>query len=245
MEDMKVLYVPWDNLIVLDACRFDYFKKHCKIAGELTAVRSAGSNTGEWFSENFGGRRHDHVVYYSSNPWITDDLISEYWPGTKFHRLFEVLNRNKDQRRGILLQAAEPEEMVRLVSLTYPQFEDKRYVIHFFQPHSPYFAIRSNEHLALLGERVKEKKLKKSQVTNAYKKNLLWVLTHVTTLLSVLKGKTIITSDHGEMLGEKGQWGHGATLPDKDCDELRMVPWLEVTDRLATAKQQLEDLGYM
>jgi len=40
-----------------------------------------------------------------------------------------------------------------------------------------------------------------------------------------LEGEIIVTADHGELLGENGEWGHpiGSEKP-----ALRGVPWLEV-----------------
>jgi len=41
-----------------------------------------------------------------------------------------------------------------------------------------------------------------------------------------MKGKTIITSDHGEFLGEHGYYGHEARKSEDPV--LRVVPWLEM-----------------
>ena len=51
----------WDALIVLDACRYDYFERYYSeipnvAAGELSRLRSPGSATPETMMETFGGR---------------------------------------------------------------------------------------------------------------------------------------------------------------------------------------------
>jgi hypothetical protein len=58
----------------------------------------------------------------------------------------------------------------------------------------------------------------------AYEDNLRWVLEHVSNLVTRVKGKVIITADHGELLGEYGLYFH-MNLP---LPELRIVPWFIV-----------------
>jgi hypothetical protein len=67
----------------------------------------------------------------------------------------------------------------------------------------------------------------------AYQANLGIVLAVVGELLRYLRGRIVITSDHGELLGERGAYGHirGSRSP-----ELLEVPWLVVD------KQQAENL---
>ena len=59
----------------------------------------------------------------------------------------------------------------------------------------------------------------------AYIENLRLVLSYVRTLVKTLEGKIIITTDHGERLGENGHFGHvsGSTDP-----LLRMIPWFQL-----------------
>jgi hypothetical protein len=68
---INVVDQTWDNLIVLDACRFDYFKKISTLAGELRAVTSQGSSTIDWLESNFDGYTFDDIVYISGNPNLT------------------------------------------------------------------------------------------------------------------------------------------------------------------------------
>jgi hypothetical protein len=60
------------------------------------------------------------------------------------------------------------------------------------------------------------------QVKELYRENLEKVLSSVETLVSELSGSTIITSDHGEILGESGRFGHPCQM---DLRVLRSVPW--------------------
>lgn len=96
----------------------------------------------------------------------------------------------------------------------------------------------------------------------AYRSNLELVMEPVWRLVESLDGKTVVTSDHGNLIGERGWpvpmrlYGHptGVRLPG-----LVRVPWAtvegerreiegeETTDNLAddgVVAERLEDLGY-
>jgi len=101
------------------------------------------------------------------------------------------------------------------------------------------------------------------EIWDAYNENLHVVLSHIENLLEELEGKTIVTSDHGNMIGERGdpvpirEYGHPRWTY---TEELVTVPWLihetgtrkilvaESGDTLEEAseniQQRLEALGY-
>lgn len=56
----------------------------------------------------------------------------------------------------------------------------------------------------------------------AYAMNLKIVLSHVSELLGFLHGTVVVTSDHGERLGEGGRFSHGYGLRDRLLLE---IPW--------------------
>lgn len=65
-------------------------------------------------------------------------------------------------------------------------------------------------------------KIPKDEIIEAYEENLEIVLQHAEELAENLDGKTVITADHGELLGEKGLFSH----PNKfEAKKLRKVPW--------------------
>lgn len=74
--------------------------------------------------------------------------------------------------------------------------------------------------LSLLAKRIGIEGLRK-----AYEENLRLVLSYVAKILRYLKGKVVITSDHGELLGEKRLFGHSSSLREP---ELLEVPWFKV-----------------
>jgi len=59
----------WDNLIILDACRYDSFSKYNEYDGELQYRISRGSSTKEFLRGNFQGPNHYDTVYCSGNRW--------------------------------------------------------------------------------------------------------------------------------------------------------------------------------
>lgn len=60
---------------------------------------------------------------------------------------------------------------------------------------------------------------------NAYRYNLNEVMKEVKKICERAPGEKVITSDHGELLGENGVFGH---ILKSDNKLLRNVPWLEV-----------------
>ena len=69
------------------------------------------------------------------------------------------------------------------------------------------------------------RKYGRETLIKAYEDNLRLVLRHVKDLVRKLDGKIVITSDHGELLGEHGLYGHP---PHMKYRELIEVPWLEI-----------------
>jgi len=80
----------------------------------------------------------------------------------------------------------------------------------------------------------------KNGLIEAYKENLRIVLDYVAKLCRKLFGKIVITSDHGELLGEEGAYEHPNGPIDKIFNNLfskrkkilQEVPWLKVEDLL-------------
>ncbi len=66
------------------------------------------------------------------------------------------------------------------------------------------------------------------EVRRAYSDNLEYILGHALELADELSGRTVISADHGELLGENGLFKHYYGL---DCGPLRKVPWDVVAER--------------
>jgi len=65
-----VMSEDWDNLILLDACRYDAFSKVNTLKGNLEERVSKGSTSKEFIKSNFVGRELHDTVYITANPYV-------------------------------------------------------------------------------------------------------------------------------------------------------------------------------
>jgi hypothetical protein len=227
----------WDNLLILDACRYDVFAdvfEEFDLPGTLEARESRGSATPEFLSGNIDGKRLRDTVYVTAttmlyregaiNRNVDIDLfdIVDTWEDSIDHGEFGV----------------RPETMAEKAIETLEKYPNKRLVVHFIQPHIP-FVGEGGQGLNELGDDIwSAKRLGRVDVSDetledAYRENLRAVLPEVQRLLKELEGRTVVTSDHGQMLGERAspvpvkEYGHPEGLY---TEELLKVPWL-VVDR--------------
>ena len=90
---------------------------------------------------------------------------------------------------------------------TAEEHPDKRLIVHYLQPHNPFVGpfgreLFKQESTSLL-DVVAESDRSDEQLREAYRENLSLVLDEVDNLLDGLSGRTMITADHGEMLGDR------------------------------------------
>ena len=100
IKHSKILKSDWDVLIILDACRYDTFKK---VFNELKVnkANSEASHTTRWLKEHFlHGNYHD-VIYVSGNPFINSSGYKFPSPAV-FCEIFDVWNSGFDNRTGIV-----------------------------------------------------------------------------------------------------------------------------------------------
>lgn len=241
----------WDNLIILDDCRYDIFKEINTIPGKLESKISRGSSTADFVLENFKYYPYPHklkdIVYVSTNPTI-ERLVPK-----AFHKIYSTWIYGWSDEFNTVL----PEEVVKDALRAREENPDKRMIVHFMQPHCPFldpsFPIkipRDSARDRMLGKELPKPeediafmqpsflielgKIDKKTVWEAYKNNLKIVLPFVNELIKHLSGKIVVTSDHGEMMGEKvkhflypfKEYGHPRGLII--AEELVKVPWLIV-----------------
>lgn len=263
---VDVVEEEWDNLLILDACRYDEFERAYRerdsLDGDLRCVRSRAPYTNEFLRRNFGSRRLHDTVYVTSSPHVHKSNRGEVGEiDDDFHAIRHVWRQ--DHHPSTLTDAAiEAAE-------TFPH---KRLVFHYIPPHWPFFGPTGEE---LFGDcdypapweelTSGEESLPLDRLRVAYRENLDIALDHVERLLPELDGKTVITADHGQLLGDREfpvpvrGYGH----PGLRVPELVEVPWLELpfdrrrrirseppveTDETvdeSRAVEALEDLGYV
>lgn len=248
-----ILKEEWDNLIILDACRYDffqYFYTKKKFNGRLEKKISRGTHTIDFLKNNFQKEYYDDIIYITSTPYV--DLYCK----EKFYKIISVWKDGWAKKHFTVL----PETMYNYTIKTLMKYPNKKLIIHFIQPHYPYigyslnqikenlkkkFKINSPKNDSYYFEEINFKKSLFSIYMNkffavveqnfhlkAYMENLRKVLNVALKLLNVLPGTTVISTDHGEAFGEPLHrflpikfYGHtnGIRIPS-----LKEIPWLTV-----------------
>lgn len=220
----------WDNLIILDACRYDLYQE----VSDRKCVESRislGSTTQDYLERTYNEGDFSDIVYISGNPFLhkdfLEDLISEKNP---FHTKYQTFQTDWDEREGTVL----PESIIRDAKTAEKLSSDKKKIIHFIQPHFPFVGSDidtgfENSDVWLgngkdlnIWARAERGEITQEKVWEAYRQNLEYVLPKARELAEELEGKTIITSDHGNIVGERGMYGHPS---NSDLKVLRKVPW--------------------
>lgn len=266
MESSKSLMdEDWDYLLVLDACRYDYFEKVYEdyFEGELGKVVSPGTETSEWCRKTFTGNYED-TVYVSGNPRINSKTkTKDFDARDHFHKIVDVWVWGWDADKGTVLPSVLNEALLEVSG----DFPDKRVIGHYMQPHAPYLSLgpleisgnkgagrplfsrkplwrRIGSKLTRLVGQKRVWKLREifgtqpetpmysvfkengeEGIKKVYEENLRRVLGEIARIWEKLSGKTVITSDHGELLGESGNFGH---YHDYRKSQLTEIPWLVV-----------------
>lgn len=273
---VRVMDEDWDTLVVLDACREDLFTQRASVTDydDYRAVTSRGSTTREWVRQNFAGGDFGDTVYVTSNPYVSREA------GDAFHKLIECWMTDFDDER----KTVPPDAVVDAAKRAHEEYPDKRVVVHFMQPHHPFIGereltfagwqIEGESHGGEGDERQRPYtpwdalwmgRVSKDELWDAYGDNLTLALDAVDDLLEDIDGRVAITSDHGNMLGERTfplplrVYGHPKGIRNKELVE---VPWAvkdvgprrtiragetrSVTDSDADdLEDRLADLGYV
>lgn len=227
------------TLIILDACRYDVFRKiYGKyLSGILIKTRSVGSNTFEWMPEIFSLPEFKQIKVFSAHPAINSlGLENSGFKATEFlprNNIVDVWRSGWSEEYNTVL----PEEVAKHV--TRSGLSDKN-LIWYMQPHFPWIREKqlSREIIKkfkapltrgyLIKEKLKAGEISREDTVKNYVFNLEIVLSQVSNLLERVRdvaGKVVVTSDHGELLGEYSLYDH---YYDLHLPELITVPWLIV-----------------
>ncbi len=221
-----VMDEDWDNLIILDCCRYDTFVKVSGIECEFRISR--GSCTKEFLIENFHGKKYLDTIYITANPFV-DKYVKDC-----FYKVISVWKTDWNEKYHTVL----PQSVVKRALETEKKYPDKRLIIHFMQPHIPFI---KNPELNILGwgekstfkilnrnlnekgvipsnpwKEVGRGNIDLATVYKAYERNLEAVLPYAFKLAYKLNGKTVITSDHGQALNDR-LWPLPIKIIDHPC----------------------------
>jgi hypothetical protein len=229
-EGVKVIEQDWDYLIVLDACRYDVFEEVYNeldwLEGDLSKKTSRGSMSIEWLNRNFTDYYGD-TVYLSANTFVSSVDIDphygrkEFDSSEHFHDLIPLYMDDELKEGSVTTPEAVTEKAIEASN----QYPDKRFILHYMQPHEPYIGEDYYAPEKLLRELRSEGK-SFDEIRKYYKANLIRALESVRDLMEEVDGKFVITSDHGELFGEYGMHTHPHSVY---VSELVQVPWLEIT----------------
>ena len=232
---INVVSEDWKYLIVLDACRYDTFKKINNIPGKLERKISKGSHTIEWLKNNFSGYYED-IIYISSHPFISKYENYGYKGSEHFSKIDNVWDYGWDKK----LNTVPPREVSKAAMRMIRKYPHKRVIIHYMQPHAPWIG-KSRVNIKInrgdtgkLWNMIRLGKINIKKVKECYEENLKLVIKEVKDLIKKLDGKIVITADHGECFGENFIFEHPYGIHVK---ELVTVPWLIVDKNSKKVKE--------
>lgn len=278
----------WDVLVILDACRYDLWDEVAGDRYDLPTGNHVWSNAScsiDWILRNIKQHpeRQQSLSYVTSNPFadhstksarsadLADENLGHFLPLYKTH--WQDLH-------GGDIATVPPEDVTDHAIQTWRERSDlgiDRMIVHYMQPHEPYITkpewgdgdskLLSNlvdsdkEAGSSVWPRVENGEVPVEELWQANVDNLQWVLDDVVDrLLENMAADVRITSDHGNALGEWGEWHHppGAIGP-----AVRKVPWIAVegadnravnpgvdvqktgTQNQTGADERLKALGYL
>ncbi|WP_306054349.1 alkaline phosphatase family protein [Natronococcus wangiae] len=257
--DLDIMREDWDTLLLIDACRYDYFAEESDLPGTLDDRSAPGSMSLEFIDRTFADRQFHDTVYVTANPFA-----ARIEPDT-FHDIISLLDEYFDQD----IRTVPPEELTAAVRKAHEEYPHKRIIAHYMQPHAPFlsdFGQTVSAELTWKGNQYHlSEDVELSDVRGAYRENVEVVLDELEGVIPDIPGKIVVTSDHGELLGERlfpipiRGFEHPKSIYE---EESLRVPWLEINtdmrrrikteppkerEQIAsrTAEKRLEQLGYL
>ena len=272
-RDAPIPERDWDNLLLLDACRYDLFEKYNNLPGELERYYSVASNTAEYVRRTFDGKRYPDIVCVTSTPKYFKPNVED-----SFHDIIHVWEDDWDEEYRTVL----PEVMNKRVIKVSEEYPNKRILAHYIPPHQPFIGetgqqmphqvqfsgdvITQDMDAPNTWQALKSGKYSKERVWKAYRENLELTLPEIKEILGKLQGKTVVTSDHGNAFGGLSEFGLVGHPANRHIKSLIEVPWLvyqnggrknieiggkaeDMSDEVGidedTVKERLGDLGYL
>lgn len=135
-REVDLMNEQWKCLVILDACRFDYFASiyPSYLRGDLKPIRSRGSCTPEFLLKTFKDY-YDDVVYISANPYSNSKVPKAGFDAKKhFFRVVDVWRFGWNVDVGTV----PPDKVNEAVISWFRRRPEKRFIVHYLQPHAPY-----------------------------------------------------------------------------------------------------------
>jgi len=232
-DGVNIFEEDWDNLIILDGCRADCFKQLAPkygFTGRLESRISRGSATTEFLEGNFDGRDLTDTVYVTASTMLYQDTQFKQKTETELHAIIDVWETAIEHGDDGVPPAAVAERVRNAAD----KYADKRILAHFVQPHAPYLGPEGRRQFPdfepnPLGKRFKgELDISDETLKTLYRENLELVLPYAADLCAELPGKTVVSADHGMLVGDREHpipikgYGHPSQVY---VPGLVQVPW--------------------
>ena len=239
-DDLGECFVTdeWDTLVILDAAHRKYLRETDAFEGGKWETRCApGSYSFGFMRSEFVGRNLHDIVYITANPHVAklDDEI--------FHAVVNLYDTAWDNEA----RTVKPEEVTEATKRARREYQKKRFIVHFMQPHFPFIGPEhGNEVEAALAyehgdgttvhpwiNQIFGRGVSREKLLAAYRENHDVVAPYAKEVVAEEDGVAIITADHSNLIGERGfpipirLYGHPKEFFHPD---LLKVPWLEFGD---------------
>jgi hypothetical protein len=222
-DGYDLMDADWDTVIILDACRYDYFENRKRLQrGTLRKETAPGGESREFMRRQFMGKTLHDTVYVTGNPH-TSMLDPE-----TFHEVYI------DEAWSEIGNEVPADRVTEVAVEAHESHPNKRIIVHYMQPHLPILdpdMKHINELLEPTRGQYWPADTTMMELREAYAANLEYGLESVERLINEIEGKIVVTADHGELLGERQ-----SPIPVRGTDhhpelyvpELIEVPWLTI-----------------
>lgn len=221
----------WNWLIILDACRYDFFEKVA-----FPKIKEIYPNAK---LEKRISLASDTVGVLNKFPKFLDIVVVTGHPFVLQRK--KLFTRIIDAGFDYNLSTCPPWFMERAFHLYYNSIiKHKRKLLWFLQPHHPFIGrVKLNVRIyeggkgsPLFGTEKQIPLYKKAKqegiLEKAYEENLKLVIKYVLRMMKKMKGKIVISSDHGDGLGKPLRPEDPPMLAHpggRNEWELRLIPW--------------------
>lgn len=233
--------LDFDTLVILDACRLDLMKDLYGYNKEINiqSRTTVGSHTRDFIEKTFTSVNMKDTVVVTANPHYHNVVFKDVTGRRReevFEEVFDVFLDGTNLNDSI-----KAENVVKKAKKAKRLYPNKKLLVHMMQPHHPFIGSNygfkgvkgfkyffEKKRTPNVWSKAERGLVDESKLWRAYKENLEYGWNEgVVKINELVEGKTVVTSDHGNMFGENGLYGHLAKLKNK---YIRKVPLIEMED---------------
>lgn len=231
----NVYSLDWDVLVILDGCRVDLMESVADdydFIDTVSSVYSVGGTSDEWIQRTFDSvdaATRESTAYVTANPHLEHTTVEP----SDFGLLDEVWRYGWDDELGTV----RPRTVTDRAIAVDREANVDRLIVHYMQPHAPFLddpeltdgmtpdSDPDSPGSVDVWEKLSDGRLSWAEVWDASRRNLCRVLDEVAVLReNVDADRLVLSADHGNAMGELGQYGHGR---HERVDSVCRVPWVE------------------